>query len=338
MFIRDGLDFVRLGDVEAVFQPSVFCKIFLSGAEEIVVGVIYRSPNCTQGENDDVLKLIETAVCKAVDSRLVMMGDFNYPEIDWQKDSCKSGPNHPARKFLSTIQENSLTQHVTEPTHFRAMQNPTLIDLVFTREDERDVHSMEHLAPLGKSHHVLQSFKIGIAPTKDNTRFTEKYIMSNGDFDAMRGFLGEVDWCSISSVDLTIDDNWKFIKDKIEYAMGRYIPRKTFPIGSKQTKRMSVPEPMHNKIRNKRKAFKRFKEFKTVENHKVYAKARNQVKWESRKLVKAREAKLAVDVKSNPKSFYRYVSSKTKPKESVLNLIKADGTWTRRVIWRKPRC
>ena len=37
---------------------------------------------------------------------------------------------------------------------------------------------------------------------------------------------------------------------------------------------------------------------------------------------------LALQVKSNPKAFYKYVSSKTKPKESVSNLCKGDGLLT----------
>ena len=37
---------------------------------------------------------------------------------------------------------------------------------------------------------------------------------------------------------------------------------------------------------------------------------------------------MAEDVKSNPKAFYQYVASKTKSKESVPNLHKADGSLT----------
>ena len=70
------------------------------------------------------------------------------------------------------------------------------------------------------------------------------------------------------------------------------------------------------------------KKYPTKENYDYYAKARNQVKWESRKLVKFKEAQLAKDAKYNSKRFFQYVSSKTKPKETVSNLKKDDGTLT----------
>ena len=45
----------------------------------LTVGVLYRSPNWDLYENDFVCKLVE----KAASGPVVIMGDFNYPDIEW---------------------------------------------------------------------------------------------------------------------------------------------------------------------------------------------------------------------------------------------------------------
>jgi len=52
------------------------------------------------------------------------------------------------------------------------------------------------------------------------------------------------------------------------------------------------------------------------------------VKWATRKFVKEKEIRLARNIKNNSKILFNYVSSKTKPKEAVSNLITPSGDLT----------
>ena len=52
--------------------------------------------------------------------KLIIMGDFNFREIDWSHECCNTNETHYAHKFLSMTQQNYLTQFVTQPTHYRA--------------------------------------------------------------------------------------------------------------------------------------------------------------------------------------------------------------------------
>ena len=72
-----------------------------------------------------------------------------------------------------------------------------------------------------------------------------------------------------------------------------------------------------------------YKKYRTLENFNAYAKARNQVKWALRKAQKEKEIKIARYIKTDPKKFYAYVSSKTKPRETVANLLQKDGSLTK---------
>ena len=62
------------------------------------------------------------AVCDSNFQYVLIMGDFNYPHINW----CS------AHSFLMCVQGCFLYQHVTEPTHFRHGQAAKILDLVFT--------------------------------------------------------------------------------------------------------------------------------------------------------------------------------------------------------------
>jgi len=68
-------------------------------------------------------------------SHLLIMGEFNYPEIDWGAQSTSMPADHVASRFLTCIQEGFLFHHVKEPTHFRALQKVNILDLVMTNEE-----------------------------------------------------------------------------------------------------------------------------------------------------------------------------------------------------------
>ena len=74
-----------------------------------------------------------------------------------------------------------------------------------------------------------------------------------------------------------------------------------------------------DKVRAKRRAYKTWKKYRTTHNYNIYAKFRNQVKWEVKKAKKFKEIEIAKDAKVNPKGFFKYVNSKIKPKEGIGN-------------------
>jgi hypothetical protein len=57
------------------------------------------------------------------------------------------------------------------------------------------------------------------------------------------------------------------------------------------------------------------------ERYKEYCKQRNKMKSLTRKAVKDKETEIAKDVKNNPKKFWQYTKSKTKPRIGISDLI-----------------
>jgi len=63
-------------------------------------------------------------------TQFLLMGDFNYPEIDWSSLTASGGDSTPAATFLNTCEDTFLIQHVQNPTRSRGNQHPPLLDLV----------------------------------------------------------------------------------------------------------------------------------------------------------------------------------------------------------------
>ena len=73
------------------------------------------------------------------------MGDFNYPNIEWNDLHASSD----CSEFLDLVMDNFLYQHV----HFRAGEN-NILDLLIT-SDPNMVNKLECVGKLGSSDHVL---------------------------------------------------------------------------------------------------------------------------------------------------------------------------------------
>ena len=133
--------------------------MFTPKDEYIILGVIYRSPNCTTYESKFLSEKLDSVVKSFLNKgdSIIICGDFNHPEIDWNSQTCSTREDHIAHIFLNTIQGNFLEQLIKEPTHHRSTQNPTLIDLIITNESDL-VKIVDHHPPFGKSHHSVILF------------------------------------------------------------------------------------------------------------------------------------------------------------------------------------
>ena len=89
LFIHNSLPF-QAHHFEVDFNEALFCTLKLKGKETLLVGSFYRSPNKTEN-NDNLNELLEKISEKKI-SHVLLLGDFNYPKIDW-KIMCTSVPS-----------------------------------------------------------------------------------------------------------------------------------------------------------------------------------------------------------------------------------------------------
>ncbi len=121
-------------------------------------------------------------------SHSLIMGDFNYRDINWTDWSTPHNEDHLEFTFLESIRDTFIHQHVTELTRGRIGQNANTLDLIFTNEEDM-FSNLEHLSPLGKSDHCILHFEFNcyfVFNTRQKVhRFYDKggYINTENDLD-----------------------------------------------------------------------------------------------------------------------------------------------------------
>ena len=133
--------------------------------EKMIISNIYRSPNSTAQENIKITNFIRTIRKMKYDHHLIL-GDFNRKTINWDTVSSTSGDDCA---FIEAVRDGFLTQHILSPTRGRGTNEPSLIDLVFST-DEQEIENIDITAPLGKSDHamikVLYRSNLDVLPDK----------------------------------------------------------------------------------------------------------------------------------------------------------------------------
>ena len=89
-----------------------------------MVGVYYRPP-CQSKDLEDVFLQQMTKLSRNKD--LIVMGDFNYPDICWRLKSAKIAKSN---KFLTSLADNIIVQKVEEATRGSA-----ILDLILTNKN-----------------------------------------------------------------------------------------------------------------------------------------------------------------------------------------------------------
>ncbi len=302
---------------------AIWCEIKLQKNDTFIIGSVYRSPNSDPANNDAVNNYLRD-VCSLKPTHLLITGDFNHPEVDWQNGCSNTNDDHKAKKFLDTIYDCYLIQHVDEPTHWRCDQEPTLIDLVLTNE-EGMVNGIDYLPPLGKSHHsgLLFNYSCYNEPTKEIKLQERIYKYHAGRYSDMKEEMNQHDWTNILK-DKSANESWNLLNETVLQLMDKYIPKVRLRNDGKRP-----PPWLNNTIREKSKekwsAYWEMRREKDDQSRKKYAKIRNQLKWLVRKTIKEYEKSVAAESKSNPKAFYKYVKSKTKVQSRIPDIETADG-------------
>ena len=116
------------------FEECMWCEIRLDGNDKLLIGCVYRSPSSTNANNSQLQELILNSY-RRNPSHLLIVGDFNYLEINWVSWTSSVVSQHNSKDLIDTLQDNFLVQLVDKPTRYREGQKPSLLDLIITNEE-----------------------------------------------------------------------------------------------------------------------------------------------------------------------------------------------------------
>jgi len=315
-YVKD--EFTALEQVPDIdFEESVWVKVSLNEGRSLLVGNVYRSPNSSPENNDKLCQLINHA--SSYRGQLMVCGDFNYKEIDWEHMMVPHHPAHPASKFMNCVEDNLLIQHVKEYTRRREGQGSSTLDLIITR-DEREMRNLEFGAPIGKSDHVVIKCNIDREDVHVDTAKKAKNFY-RGDYDGIRREIKRVDW-DMELDDCTVDEAWDRFEAHISRLTDLYIPDSK--MSNKRKKKWINGETL-SVVREKHKAHNRYRHNPTEENWNTFKECRNKVTSVTRQARADFEEQLMSGFKENPKPFWSYVNGQRSSRSGVAPLKNMNG-------------
>ena len=128
LYIKSELDQRECKALKALdYESSAWCWVIEKGGKKTLVGSVYRSTSSSPENNAKLLKLIEKANEIVGDNRLLLLGDFNVPKINWEEKDLERGARDFEINVLDTINDCFLHQHVREITRRRLRKNHPMI-------------------------------------------------------------------------------------------------------------------------------------------------------------------------------------------------------------------
>ncbi|XP_058028993.1 uncharacterized protein LOC131193128 [Ahaetulla prasina] len=239
------------------------------------------------------------------------MGDFNYPDINWETNSAPSGRSN---RFLTNLADNFVSQKIEKATRGSA-----ILDLILTNRDEM-IEGVEATGTLGASDHAILEFDIKQIQVVEQSQ-TRVLDFKRANFNKLRESLRRIQWMRILR-GKTTQEAWEILKSEIIKAQSNTIPMK-----KKNNRSQKKPAWMHkelsDKLKDKKDKYKKWKEGQITKAE--YQQIAQACKDEVRKAKAHNEQRLATKVKNNKKSFFQHVKNKKKVKETIGPLLGESG-------------
>ena len=328
IYVKEDLDSVlSTRFTQSAFQESLWVEVKASGGC-FLLGVCYRSPLSTAQNDDELLQLLDEAVETIGASHLLLLGDFNYPHIDFANNKVNAGEESSAFKFFTKTQDLFLIQHIEECTRVRQGQKPSLIDYLFTEEDNL-IDDIIHDTPLGKSDHVCLSFSY-LFGNHVNCR-GENHQRPNywrGKYDRIIAALSLVDWRAEFS-ECGVEEVWTKFKGRLLRMVELHVPLRDLDGEDKKQKCNSwITKHTRRQVRKRNEAWQHYRDSGSEEIYAEYKKIRNIVNRCVKRDKQDYQAALIGQFKNYPKKFYAYVRRMQTVKSTVTRLKNKMGVLT----------
>lgn len=306
-------------------REYVCLQIKLCQSDYLKLICFYRSPSSTEEENEIFINDFPKIVGKEA-THLLIVGDFNFRNINWEQGISLDSSTHVSSKFLETTQDMFLYQHVGNNTRYREGNAPSRVDFIFTNE-EGMINNIEYQPPLwsegAQSDHLVLvfDFKCYIEQEEPNQ---EKYNYKKANFTLLREKINKVNWDQI--LEDNIEEATKTFYNIYDKAVKECIPKIKCIQRKVGNKPIWMTKEGVKKVRKKYRAWQRYLCTKDGIDYQNYISLRNKSNSFLKKLCKNFERDLANNIKDNPKKFWKYVNSKSKTRTGIQSLSNQQGS------------
>ena len=288
-----------------VSLPSNSSELLLSSIthrkHRLFIGTFYRPPSSTMAISS-LLSLLSN-LSSSILSNLILVGDFNVNYV-----SSSSSPFFLELK--SFADSYSLSQVISDPTHFSHAGTPSIIDLAFIPSTFTSNYLI--LPPLSSSDHnaILLSVFLPFSlfrPFKPSRR--RIWLYNKADLNAINTFLSSIPWNSVLTSDL--DSSWLTFKSLFLQVMRICIPSKLLPHSPLPP---WINRSLISKIRLRQRLFLKAKSSSSPTLIRSYRSLRNSI---SSSLKKSKASFFHSLSHSSPSKFWSFVKSLRRSSSSI---------------------
>ena len=321
IYIKDTLNHSACPLLDrAGFDCAVWCTVLLSDGKRLLIGVVYRSPNSTDDNNERMLEIMKMASNVKTDY-LTVCGDFNFPKIDWNGSQCLDTEISFTAKFMETIEDLGWFQHSKKDTRFRGLQRSCL-DLVFSNEESM-IDDILELPPLGKSDHVCQKWNITVKETIYKNTSVIRRNFKRANWTEIKNDVESFTFEPSANAENMMDD----LLDMMNETKNAHIP-----LCRPRTRKHRLPWMRGTKIKVQRakrwKCWSRFRRSGLPRDYEAYKVERNKLNDMVRGAKVNYEKNLIADLRENPNLFHGHCRRSLKTKQGVTNVIDNEGKLT----------
>jgi len=187
-----------------------------------------------------LVSCLESNICKC--GPTIIVGDLNFPKIDWLSISVDYTSTSASRLFAEFILKHGFVESVQRPT-----REDNLLDVVFVNEP-LCLCDVDVVEPFSNSDHCTVLFTVSLhcdnpsicndicndknyvdcAENVNNVRSLinprKKYIWKDADYDGMKAYLHNVDWDQIVMHNFEPNSIWQAFQTILDEAIDLYVP------------------------------------------------------------------------------------------------------------------
>ena len=229
----------------SVFSDIETIVITICGNPAITICLSYNPP----GASAETLDALFSTIGDVADvGNVIILGDFNCPDINWASLSATAPYS---LKFCDLIFDKNLSQLVSSPTHVKG----NILDLVITNCEDRLGRVMVDEANECSDYFIIRFVINSFAshPSKCS-KFSVVPDFSKADYDSMFSFFLDHDFSNFYE-SKNIDELWLYLKLLLSEAIDLLVP--SVRVSNYHTPKWFTPNIRHsiNKLRHRRRKF-----------------------------------------------------------------------------------
>ena len=301
--IRTDLDIISTRISHKCPAEILGVTLTFKNGKKVIICTCYRVNNLGESNHRAIKEYIQKIRSRNGVSNIILLGDFNLPNVDWNDYSSRVANE---QCFLDTFSSFGLEQLINEPTH----EQGNILDLLLTDNtgfiaDIKVNNDSDYLCDTVRDHFPI-TLKICARVKQKKIVKREIYNFKRADWDSINNHLSSLNWDRLLSSTDNIDICWNRFKTILFETTDRHIPKikisncKQPPWFDSET---------YAVCREKERFRAKYKSSKSTADYAKFSECRREFK----RLVEKKMRDNVLDEDSNDitKKFWSYVKSKS---------------------------